>query len=71
MAAEVLTYDTGMTADQRCDRCGAQAFMKVVMLEGKGILLFCAHHAGEHEHKLIALNAVIADHRSSLTPAVA
>ena len=31
-----------MTAMDRCDRCGAQAFLRAVLTTGE--LLFCAHH---------------------------
>lgn len=39
------TTDTLTTAD-RCDRCGAQAYVRVTLDSGE--LLFCAHHAREH-----------------------
>jgi hypothetical protein len=32
-----------MTAEDRCDRCGAQAYVRAVMPSGSD-LLFCAHH---------------------------
>mgnify|MGYP000119571579 FL=1 len=32
-----------LTAADRCDRCGAQAYVRVV-LPGGADLLFCAHH---------------------------
>jgi hypothetical protein len=37
-----------LTAHDRCDRCGAQAYVKVSLSAG-GELLFCAHHARAHE----------------------
>lgn len=40
-----------LTAVDRCDRCGAQAYLRV-QLRGGGELLFCAHHAREHGDKL-------------------
>ena len=45
-----------LTAADRCDRCGAQAYVRVVLATGE--LLFCAHHAREHATALsgIALN---------------
>jgi hypothetical protein len=48
---------TPLTALDRCDRCGAQAYLRVE-LAGGGDLLFCAHHAREHGDKLreIAVN---------------
>ena len=39
-----------LTAADRCDRCGAQAFVRVVLTSGD--LLFCAHHAKAYEDKL-------------------
>lgn len=42
---------TRLTASDRCDRCGAQAYLRV-QLNGGGELLFCAHHAREHGDKL-------------------
>ena len=46
-----------LTAADRCDRCGAQAYLRVTLASG-GELLFCAHHARAHEDKLkqVALN---------------
>lgn len=29
----------------RCDRCGAQAYVRVVLESSGGELLFCGHHA--------------------------
>ena len=40
----------GLTALDRCDRCGAQAYLRVELAVGE--LLFCAHHAREHEDKI-------------------
>lgn len=42
--------ETFTTAD-RCDRCGAQAYLRVTLHSG-GELLFCAHHARAHGDKL-------------------
>ena len=39
-----------MTAADRCDRCGAQAFVRVVLSSGD--LMFCGHHAKAYEDKL-------------------
>lgn len=46
-----------LTTADRCDRCGAQAYLRVTLPSG-GELLFCAHHARAHEDKLkqVALN---------------
>ncbi len=40
------TTPTPLTAADRCDRCGAQAYVRVVLASGE--LLFCAHHARAH-----------------------
>jgi hypothetical protein len=40
------TTPTPLTAADRCDRCGAQAYVRVVLMSGD--LLFCAHHARRH-----------------------
>lgn len=47
----------GLTAADRCDRCGAQAYVKVTMPSGSE-LFFCAHHSRAHSDKLeqVALN---------------
>lgn len=46
-----------LTASDRCDRCGAQAYLRVHLASGSE-LLFCAHHGREHADKLrtIAVN---------------
>jgi hypothetical protein len=46
-----------LTVADRCDRCGAQAYLRVTLPSG-GELLFCAHHARAHQDKLrqVALN---------------
>ncbi|MEO7446988.1 MAG: hypothetical protein ABI336_01840 [Humibacillus sp.] len=36
-----------LTAADRCDRCGAQAYIRARLVTG-GELLFCAHHGREH-----------------------
>ena len=46
-----------LTALDVCDRCGAQAYVRV-LLPNSGELLFCAHHSREH---LPALKKVAID----------
>ncbi|MET1155482.1 hypothetical protein [Arthrobacter sp.] len=41
-----------LTAMDRCDRCGAQAYVRVVLASSGGELLFCGHHARQHEPQL-------------------
>ena len=61
-----------LTAADRCDRCGAQAYLRVELQSG-GELLFCAHHAREHGDKLkeIAVNVIDETHKLTTTPASA
>lgn len=39
-----------LNALDRCDSCGAQAYIRALL--GSGELLFCAHHSRQHEEKL-------------------
>ena len=61
-----------LTAADRCDRCGAQAYLRVELQTG-GELLFCAHHAREHGDKLREVAAAVHDetHKLESTPASA
>ena len=58
-----------LTAHDRCDRCGAQAYVKV-MLEAGGELMFCAHHARAHQDAFTSIASEIIDEteRLHLTP---
>jgi hypothetical protein len=51
---------TALTRSDRCDRCGAQAFFRVV-LPGGGELFFCVHHGKLYEGRLRELAATIVD----------
>jgi hypothetical protein len=63
---------TPLSALDRCDRCGAQAYLRVE-LAGGGDLLFCAHHAREHGDKLREIAVSVHDETSKLadTPSTA
>jgi hypothetical protein len=63
---------TSLTAADRCDRCGARAYIRVT-LPGGGELHFCAHHGRAHAPALRAAAAEIHDESRALTdpPAVA
>lgn len=56
-----------LTAQDRCDRCGAQAYVKVELKTG-GELLFCAHHAREHLPTLKDKGHKIIDETDRLAP---
>nr|WP_221475337.1 hypothetical protein [Sphaerisporangium rubeum] len=61
-----------MTAVDRCDRCGAQAYIRASLPVG-GELLFCAHHGRRHVAALRDKGAEIQDEsaRLSETPSTA
>ena len=42
MSEQVILETTSLTAVDRCDRCGAQAYVRATLLNG-GELLFCGH----------------------------
>jgi hypothetical protein len=67
----VLATTDALTAADRCDRCGAQAYVRVVL--AKSELLFCAHHGRQHELKLREVAREFHDEtaRLSNTPAPA
>lgn len=54
-----------LTAADRCDRCGAHAYVRAV-LSGGGELLFCAHHARKYGESLRAAGAEIHDETDRL-----
>lgn len=61
-----------LTAVDRCDRCGAQAYVRAVLLSGSD-LLFCAHHWHENEVKLREISQSVYDESERLAsvPAIA
>lgn len=61
-----------LTAADRCDRCGAQAYVRV-MLNSGGDLLFCAHHMRKHDTSLREIASDIQDETNRLheSPAAA
>jgi len=54
-----------LTAEDRCDRCGAQAYARVILPSG-GELLFCAHHMRAHREHLAAIEAQVLDESARL-----
>jgi hypothetical protein len=55
-----------LNASDRCDRCGAQAYVRVIMSSGFE-LLFCAHHGKEHADKLKQVALTIHDESSKIS----
>lgn len=60
-----MTTTRALLAIDRCDRCGGQAYLRVVLKSGSE-LLFCAHHGKEHESKLREVADFIDDQRYRL-----
>ncbi len=59
-----------LTAVDRCDRCGAQAYVRV-LLPSRLELLFCAHHNREHARALAEIAVEIRDETRRLARAAA
>ena len=57
-----------LTALDVCDRCGAQAYVRV-LLANAGELLFCSHHAREHATALAKVAVDIQDESKRLSEA--
>ncbi len=55
-----------LTALDLCDRCGAQAYVRV-LLPGSGELLFCAHHSRQHAAALAEIAIEIQDETERLS----
>lgn len=60
------TAPTPLTADDRCDRCGARAYVRAV-LPGGGELLFCAHHGRQHVERLREVAIEVHDESGALS----
>lgn len=55
-----------LTAADRCDRCGAQALVRVELPSGTD-LVFCGHHARQHETRLREIAVAYRDETDSLS----
>jgi hypothetical protein len=62
-----IAPSTPLTAMDVCDRCGAQAYVRV-LLPGAGELLFCAHHSRQHADALAKVAVEIQDETGRLAP---
>lgn len=54
-----------LDANDRCDKCGAQAFV-LVMFEGDTSLMFCSHHWNESKEKLTEVAIDVIDETQKL-----
>jgi hypothetical protein len=59
-----------LKATDRCDPCGAQAYVRV-LLPGHRELLFCAHHNREHASALAKIAVEILDETRRLSAVAA
>ncbi len=60
------TLAPSLSAADRCDRCGAQAYIRARLIGG-GELLFCAHHGRQHLPQLQARASEIHDETDRLS----
>jgi len=58
------TMTRPLTVADRCDRCNARAYVRVILSAGE--LLFCAHHAREHSAKFAELAVHVQDETDRL-----
>ncbi len=58
-----------LSAADRCDGCGAQAYVHVTLVGG-GELLFCAHHWGRHAEAVKGKASAVRDETGRLADAV-
>jgi hypothetical protein len=66
MTEHVVLESTPLNALDRCDRCGAQAYVRAVMANGFE-LLFCGHHAKKYQDGLTSSATRIQDERNKLS----
>jgi hypothetical protein len=64
--ADEALVSSGLTAVDCCDRCGARAYLRVLLPNGLE-LLFCAHHGRKHASALTKVAVEIHDETELLT----
>lgn len=62
--AEAVAHPFLVRALDRCDRCGAEAYVRVVITASSLPLLFCAHHYSENNAELARVSVVTHDERA-------
>lgn len=65
---ETSTVEYRLSAADRCDSCGAQAYIAAEVNESE--LLFCAHHGRKYEEKLRSIATSWHDETARLVDAV-
>jgi hypothetical protein len=66
MTENLVLDTTPLNALDRCDRCGAQAYVRAVMANGFE-LLFCGHHAKKYQEGLSNVATRIQDETERIT----
>ena len=66
MTENLVLDSTPLNALDRCDRCGAQAYVRAVMANGFE-LLFCGHHAKKYQDGLANVATRIQDETERIT----
>ena len=61
---EEVVYE--LSSRDRCDSCGAQAYMRATLANGSE-LLFCAHHGNKHREKLSGMGVTWHDESHRLS----
>jgi hypothetical protein len=67
MTATTLAQLPSLTIADRCDRCGAQAFIRAVFAAGE--LTFCGHHGRELRRRLEREALLVEDATELINPA--
>ncbi|HEV7206800.1 MAG TPA: hypothetical protein VGN18_19505 [Jatrophihabitans sp.] len=62
--AEAVAHPFLVRALDRCDRCGAEAYVRVVLTASSLPLLFCSHHYAENTAELARVAVVTHDERA-------
>jgi hypothetical protein len=65
MSNQITMEQTPLNSLDRCDRCGAQAYVRAILISG-GQLLFCAHHGKSYAEGLRSVMATIQDESEKL-----
>jgi hypothetical protein len=65
MSSQITMEQTPLNSLDRCDRCGAQAYVRAILISG-GQLLFCSHHAKSYAEGLKPVVAVLQDETQKL-----
>jgi hypothetical protein len=60
MSEQIVLEQTPLNSLDRCDRCGAQAYVKAELVSG-GTLYFCGHHAKAYAEGLSKVASCIQD----------